>query len=62
MDLDALTVLALYFSPDLDEARSRIAASEAAIITARAGSSTVTRKFDSPAAFLVWPTVGPAAR
>ena len=35
MDLEGLTLLALYFSPDLDEVRSRIAASEAAIITAR---------------------------
>ena len=35
LDLDALTVLALYFSPDLDEARSRIAAAEATIATAR---------------------------
>src|SRR5262245_7639531 len=35
MDLDALTLLALYFSPDLDEARSRIAAADAAITTAR---------------------------
>ena len=34
MDLEGLTLLALYFSPDLDEVRSRIAASEAAIITA----------------------------
>lgn len=35
MDLEALTLLALYFSPDLDEVRTRIAASEAAIVTAR---------------------------
>jgi cobalt-zinc-cadmium efflux system outer membrane protein len=35
MDLDALTVLALYFSPDLDEARARVAAADAAITTAR---------------------------
>jgi len=34
MDLEALTLLALYFSPDLDEVRTRIAASEAAIVTA----------------------------
>src|SRR5207245_1227050 len=36
MDIDALTVLALYFSPDLDEARSRVAAAEAAITSSRA--------------------------
>src|SRR5438094_3081224 len=36
LDLEGLTLLALYFSPDLDEVRSRIAVSEAAIITARA--------------------------
>jgi cobalt-zinc-cadmium efflux system outer membrane protein len=36
MDLEALTVLALYFSPDLDEARSRVAAADAAVTTARA--------------------------
>ena len=36
LDLDGLTILALYFSPDLDEARSRIAASDAAITTAGA--------------------------
>ena len=36
MDLEALTVLALYFSPDLDEARSRVAAADAAMTTARA--------------------------
>ena len=35
MDLDALTILALYFSPDLDQARSRVAAADAAIRTAR---------------------------
>jgi outer membrane protein, heavy metal efflux system len=35
IDLDGLTVLALYFSPDLDEARSRVAAADAAITTAR---------------------------
>ena len=34
MDLDGLTVLALYFSPDLDEARSRLEAAQAAIVTA----------------------------
>ena len=34
MDLDALTLLALYFSPDLDEARSRLASAEAALTTA----------------------------
>src|SRR5207249_12212465 len=33
LDLEGLTLLALYFSPDLDEVRSRIAVSEAAIIT-----------------------------
>src|SRR5438876_9326531 len=36
LDLEGLTVLALYFSPDLDQARSQIAAADAAIITARA--------------------------
>ena len=35
MDLEALTILALYFSPDLDEARSRLAAADAAIAAAR---------------------------
>jgi outer membrane protein TolC len=35
MDLDALTLLALYFSPALDEARSRLAEADAAIVTAR---------------------------
>src|SRR5438067_12503579 len=35
MDLEALTVLALYFSPELDQARSRLAAADAAIRTAR---------------------------
>jgi len=44
IDLDGLTVLALYFSPDLDEARSRIAAADAAIqfCTSRAGSMDVS--------------------
>ena len=36
LDLEGLTVLALYFSPNFDEARSQIAAAEAAIATARA--------------------------
>ena len=35
IDLDGLTLLALYFSPNLDEARSRLAETEAAIVTAR---------------------------
>src|SRR5690348_15773586 len=35
VDLEGLTLLALYFSPNLDEARSRLAAVEAAITTAR---------------------------
>jgi outer membrane protein, heavy metal efflux system len=35
LDLEGLTVLALYFSPDLDEARSRLAVADAAITTAR---------------------------
>src|SRR2546426_4056347 len=57
-DLEGLTVLALYFSPDLDEARSRIAASEAAITTARArpnpsvvGGGGYTDAEQSPYAF-----------
>src|SRR5437588_11733382 len=36
LDLEGLTVLALYFSPDLDQERSQIAAADAAITTARA--------------------------
>ena len=36
LDLEGLTILALYFSPDLDEARSQIAVSDAAITTAGA--------------------------
>src|SRR5579862_5343394 len=35
IDLDGLTLIALYYSPDLDEARSRLAAADAAVITAR---------------------------
>jgi outer membrane protein TolC len=35
MNLESLTLLALYFSPDLDEARSRLAAAEGAITTGR---------------------------
>ena len=34
LNLDTLTLVAFYFSPDLDAARARLAASEAAIITA----------------------------
>ena len=34
LDLEGLTILALYFSPDLDQARTRLAAADAAIITA----------------------------
>lgn len=35
LNLDTLTLIAFYFQPDLDAARARLAASEAAIITAR---------------------------
>src|SRR5436853_2126560 len=58
LDLEGLTVLALYFSPDLDEARSQIAAAEAAIATARArpnpsvlGGGGYTDAEQSPYAF-----------
>ncbi len=36
LDLEGLTLLAFYFSPELDEARSRLAAADAAIVTAGA--------------------------
>src|SRR5438552_16180240 len=39
MDLEALTLLALYFSPALYEVRTRIAASAAAIVSARTNSN-----------------------
>lgn len=58
MDLEGLTILALYFSPDLDEARSRIATSDAAIVTAGAkpnpsvtGGAGYTDAEQSPYAF-----------
>ena len=35
LNLDTLTLIAFYFHPDLDAARARLAASEAAVITAR---------------------------
>lgn len=35
LTLDTLTLIAFYFHPDLDAARARLAASEAAVITAR---------------------------
>lgn len=58
LDLDALTLLALYFSPDLDEARSRLAEADAAVLTARtrpnpsvAGAGGYTDAEASPYAF-----------
>ena len=64
MDLDALTLLALYFSPDLDEARSRLASAEAALTTARvrrnpsvAGGGGYTDAEASPYAFQLNPEI-----
>src|SRR5206468_2130765 len=58
LDLEGLTILALYFSPDIDEARSRIAAADAAIVTAGArpnpsvaGGGGYTDAEQSPYAF-----------
>src|SRR5262249_1105027 len=34
LNLDTLTLIAFYFQPDLDAARARLAASEAAVVTA----------------------------
>lgn len=58
LDLEGLTILALYFSPDIDEARSRIAAADAAIVTAGArpnpsgaGGAGYTDAEQSPYAF-----------
>src|SRR5437867_5232740 len=64
MDLDALTILALYFSPNLDEARSRLASAEAAVTTARvrpnpnvAGGGGYTDAEASPYAFQLNPEI-----
>lgn len=58
LDLEGLTILGLYFSPDLDEARTRIAVADAAITTARAkpnpsvvGGAGYTDAEQSPYAF-----------
>jgi len=58
LDLEGLTLLALYFSPDLDEARSRLAEAEGAIRTARtkpnpsvSGGAGYTDAEQSPYAF-----------
>ena len=58
LDLEGLTILALYFSPDLDQARSRVEEAEAAIRTARtkpnpstAGGAGYTDAEQSPYAF-----------
>jgi hypothetical protein len=45
LDLEGLTLLAIYFSPELDQSRARVAAAEAAIVTGwRAGDSGCERR------------------
>lgn len=59
LDLEDLTLVAFYYHPELDVARSRLALAEAAVVTAGARpnptvSVTPQYAFDSPAQFSPW--------